>query len=194
MKQPYGKMILQVAVSGVLCGLLGAGTVSAAVQVLPDAVVTVEGSAIKGGKLAMAHPAVRELLASFERAEAGVQKEDLQALMKFYSPAYNYHGLKQADVRRVWEEVFVHYKGVNSTHLLSTITIIRTGSQVRAEVTCTGGLYGIEEHTGKAITLDSWFQEVHHLVNENGIWRFVGNAGDAPTVAPFSSAPHHPLF
>jgi len=190
----YRKMTVCVVLTLALCGVVGAGTVSAAVQVLPDAVVTVEGSAIKGGKLAMAHPAVRELLASFERAEAGVQKEDLKALMTFYSPAYNYHGLKQADVRRVWEEVFVHYNRVNSTHLLSTITIIRTGSQVRAEVTCTGGLYGIEERTGNAITLDSWFQEVHHLVNEDGIWRFVGNAGDAPTVAPFSSAPHHPLF
>ena len=194
MKKLYGKMTVRVGLSVALCGALAAGTVFAAIQVLPDAVVTVEGSAIKGGKLAMAHPAVRELLASFERAEAGVQKEDLKALMKFYSPAYNYHGLKQADVQRVWEEVFTHYKGVNSTHLLSTITIIRTGSQVRAEVTCTGGLYGIEERTGNAITLDSWFQEVHYLVKEDGVWRFVGNAGDAPTVAPFSSAPHHPLF
>lgn len=190
----YGKICVPVGLGLVLCGVLGAGTVFAAIQVLPDAVVTVEGSTIKGGKLAMAHPAVREVLAAFERAEAAVQKEDLQSLMKFYSPSYNYHGLKQTDVWRVWEEVFTHYKGVNSTHLLSTITIIRTGSQVRAEVTCTGGLYGIEERTGKPITLDSWFQEVHYLVKEDGIWRFIGNAGEAPAVAPFSSAPHHPLF
>jgi len=133
--KPYGKMTVRVGLSLALCGVVGVATVFAAIQVLPDAVVTVEGSVIKGGKLAMAHPAVRELLASFERAEAGVQKEDLKALMKFYSPSYNYHGLKQADVWRGWEEVFTHYKGVNSTHLLSTITIIRTGSQVRAEVT-----------------------------------------------------------
>ena len=191
--KPYEKMTVRVGLSLVLCGALGASTVFAEMMVLPDAVVNVEGKVI-AGKGASANPVVRELLASFERAEAGVQKEDLKALMKFYSPAYNYHGLKQADVQRVWEEVFTHYKGVNSTHLLSTITIIRTGSQVRAEVTCTGGLYGIEERTGNAITLDSWFQEVHYLVKEDGVWRFVGNAGDAPTVAPFSSAPHHPLF
>ena len=142
----------------------------------------------------MAHPAVRELLASFERAEAGVQKEDLKALMKFYSPSYNYHGLKQADVWRVWEEVFTHYKQLSSTHLFSTVTILKTGSQVRAEVACTGGLYGTEEQSGKRITIDSWFQEVHYLVKEDGVWRFLGNAGEAPAVAPFSSAPHHPLF
>ena len=190
----HGKMTMRVVLTLALCGVLGIGTVFAAIQVLPDAIVTVEGSEIKGGKLAMAYPAVRELLASFERAEAGVKKEDLKALMTFYSPSYNYHGLKQDDVRRVWEEVFTHYKGVNSTHLLSAITIIRTGSQVRAEVTCTGGLYGLEERTGKAITLDSWFQEVHYLVKEDGVWRFKGNAGETPTVSPFSSTPHHPLF
>lgn len=25
-------------------------------------------------------------------------------------------------------------------------------------------------------------------------WRFLGNAGEVPTAAPFASAPHHPLF
>ena len=165
----------------------------AATQVLPDAVVMVEGKAING-KRASADPAVRDLLASFERAETAVHKEDLQTLMTFYSPAYNYHGLKETDVRRVWDEVFTHYRGVSSTHLFSTVSILRTGSQLRAEVTCTGGLYGTEEQSGKRITLDSWFQEVHYLVKDAGGWRFLGNAGDAPTAAPFSSAPHHPLF
>jgi len=191
--KPYEKMTVRVGLSLVLCGALGASTVFAEMMVLPDAVVTVEGKVI-AGKGASTNPVVRELLVSFERAEAAVQKEDLQALMKFYSPAYNYHGLKQADVWRVWEEVFTHYKGLNSTHLFSTVTILKTGAQIRAEVTCTGGLYGTEEQSGKRITIDSWFKEVHHLVKEDGAWRFLGNAGDAPTVAPFSSAPHHPLF
>jgi hypothetical protein len=162
-------------------------------MVLPDAVVMVEGKAVTG-KGASTNPVVREVLASFERAETAVQKEELQSLMTFYSPAYNYHGLKQADVWRVWEEVFTHYKHLSSTHLFSTVTILRTGSQVRAEVTCTGGLYGTEEQSGKRITIDSWFKEVHYLVKEDGAWKFLGNAGEAPAVAPFSSAPHHPLF
>jgi len=140
------------------------------------------------------HPAVKELLASFQRAEAALQKEDLDALMAFYTPAYNFHGLKEPDVRRVWDEVFVHYNGVESLHLFSDITVMQEGSQLRAEVTCTGGLYGTEEGTGKRITLDSWFREVHYLVKENGRWRFLGNAGEAPSSAPFSSAPHHPMF
>ncbi|MBI5855677.1 MAG: hypothetical protein HZB35_10720, partial [Nitrospirae bacterium] len=78
--------------------------------------------------------------------------------------------------------------------LFSDMKISGAGSHLRAEVTCTGGLYGRDAKTGKRITLDSWFREVHYLGNEEGRWRFLGNAGEVPTNVPFSSAPHHPLF
>jgi hypothetical protein len=197
MEVPMGwceKVGARIGVGLALCCVLGAEAVFAAVQVLPDAALTVDGKAVKGHKRLLGHPVVKELLASFGRAEAAVQKEDLQALMTFYAPAYNYHGLKESDVRRVWGEVFTHYKAVASTHLFSDIKVFQVDSQLRAEVTCTGGLYGTEEQTGKRITLDSWFREVHYLVKEDGVWRFLGNAGEAPGSAPFSSAPHHPLF
>ena len=166
----------------------------AVVQVLPDAAMTVEGRAVTGHKAITAHPRVKELLAAFERAEAAVQQQHMEKLMAFYGPEYNYHGLKQADVRRIWSEVFEHYRGLTSTHLFSEIRIVRVGSQLRAEVTCTGGLYGAEVKSGKRITLDSWFREVHYLVQEQGGWKFLGNAGEVPSNVPFASAPHHPLF
>lgn len=166
----------------------------AKVQVLSETVLKVDGAEVKAHKQVIGHPAVKELLASFGRAEAALKKEDLDALMAFYASTYNYHGLKEADVRRVWGEVFTHYQALESVHLFSDITVTKTGSQLRAEVTCTGGLYGTEEQTGKRITLDSWFREVHYLVKEEGGWRFLGNAGEAPSSAPFSSAPHHPMF
>ncbi|MBH0209816.1 MAG: hypothetical protein HP495_15120 [Nitrospira sp.] len=166
----------------------------AKVQVLSETVLKVDGKEIKGHKRVIGHPAVKELLASFGKAEAALKKEDLDALMAFYGSTYNYHGLKEPDVRRVWGEVFTHYEAVESLHLFSDITVTQTGSQLRAKVTCTGGLYGTEEGTGKRMTLDSWFREVHYLVKEEGGWRFLGNAGDAPSSAPFSSAPHHPMF
>ncbi len=177
-----------------LCVILGSWTVLAAVQVLPEATMSVDGRAVKGQQRKVQHPAVKEILAAFDRAEASLQREDLGGLMTFYAPAYNYHGLKESDVRRVWGEVFEHYKGLTSTHLFSEIKVFTSDSQLRAEVTCTGGLYGTEEQTGKRITLDSWFREVHYLEQVNGLWRFLGNAGDAPTATPLSSAPHHPLF
>ena len=166
----------------------------AVVQVLPEATLTIDGRMVRGRPAVSGDVTVKEILAAFGRAEAAVQKQDLETLMSFYAPAFNYHGLKPDGVRRIWSEVFEYYRKVSSTHLFSEIRIIQAGTQVRVEVTCTGGLYGTDRKTGKAITLDSWFQEVHYLVRDQGVWRLLGNKGDAPVVAPFSSVPHHPLF
>ncbi len=168
--------------------------IHAAVEVLPEASMTVDGRAITGRAAIVRQPVVQELLAAFGRAESAVQRQDLDALLTFYAQSYNYQGLKRADVKRIWGEVFEHYTGLSSTHLFSDIKVLRSGTQLRAEVTCTGGLYGSERKGWQRITLDSWFREVHFLVHEDGAWRFLGNAGQAPNTAPFTSTPHHPLF
>jgi hypothetical protein len=190
----YGTVKARIGLGLVLCLLLGAEVASAKVQVLPETVLRVEGKKVieQGGLLR--HPVVKGLLAAFERAEAALQKEDLDALMRFYASTYDYHGLKADDVHRVWGEVFEHYRAVESLHLFSDIKVTQVNNEVRVEVTCTGGLYGTDERTGNRLTLDSWFREVHYLVQEGDAWRFLGNAGEVPAGAPFSSAPHHPLF
>lgn len=137
---------------------------------------------------------IKELVAAFNEAEAAVKKADLEAVMKFYATTYNYHGLKRSDVRRVWEEVFLHYGNLSSSHVFTELKLIQADGVRKAYVTCTGGLYGTEKQTGKAITIDSWVREVHYLVKEEGAWRFLGNAGGASPSAPPASAPHHPLF
>jgi len=190
----YGKLKARIGLGLVLCLLLGAEVVSAKVQVLPETVLQVEGKKVTGQSGLLRHPVVKGLLAAFERAEAALGKEDVDELMRFYASAYDYHGLKDNDVRRVWGEVFEHYKAVESLHLFSDVKVLRVNDELRVEVTCTGGLYGTEEHSGNRITIDSWFREVHYLVKEDGGWRFLGNAGEVPTAAPFASAPHHPLF
>jgi hypothetical protein len=190
----YGKVNVRISLGLVLCSVLGVGVVSAKVQVLPETTLLVEGKKLTGQKRLLSHPVVKELLASFERAETALRKEDRDALMKFYASTYDYHGLKETDVRRVWSEVFEHYKALESLHLFSDIKVVPMNSELRLEVTCTGGLYGTDERTGNRITLDSWFREVHYLVNEDGVWRFLGNAGEVPIGVPFASAPHHPLF
>jgi len=139
-------------------------------------------------------PVIKELLAAFDEAEAAVNKADLDALMKFYATAYNYHGLKRSDVRRVWEEVFMHYGSIRSSHVFTELRLVQTDGTRKAYVTCTGWLYGTEKQTGKPVTIDSWVREVHHLVKEEGTWRFLGNTGGASLSAPPASAPHHPLF
>ena len=166
----------------------------AAVEILAEVSLTVDGRAIQDHTAVVAHPTVQEILVAFGRAEAAVQKQDLDQVLQFYAKAYNYHGLKPADVRRIWGEVFTHYRNLSSTHLFSEVKLFRSGSQLHAEITCTGGLYGTDAEGGTRITLDSWFREVHYLVHEDGAWRFLGNAGAAPSTAPFTSSPHHPLF
>ena len=137
---------------------------------------------------------IKELVAAFHEAEAAVKKGDLDGLMKFYATAYNYHGLKRSDVHRVWEEVFLHYRDISSSHVFTELKLVQADGARKAYVTCTGGLYGTEKQTGRLITIDSWVQEVHHLVKEEGAWRFLGNAGGASPSASPASAPHHPLF
>jgi hypothetical protein len=137
---------------------------------------------------------VKELVRAFDLAEAAVQQADLEALMPFYAKAYNYHGLKEADVRRVWEEVFTHYRAISSRHVFTKFQIIKADGRVKAYVTCTGGLYWTDTESGKPITLDSWVDEIHYLVREDGLWRFHGNAGGVKEPSPVGSAPHHPMF
>ena len=76
------------------------------------------------------HPVVKGLLAAFERAESALKKEDLDALMQFYAPAYDYHGLKGSDVRRIWSEVFEHYNSVESLHLFSDIKVTQVNNEI----------------------------------------------------------------
>lgn len=139
-------------------------------------------------------PVMRELIAAFNEAETAVKKADLDRLMTFYATDYNYHGLKRSDVRRVWEEVFLHYRDISSSHVFTELKLVRADGIRKAFVTCTGGLHGMEQQTGKPITIDSWAREVHYLVKEGGAWRFLGNAGRAADQVAPASAPHHPLF
>jgi hypothetical protein len=137
---------------------------------------------------------LKELMAAFDRAEFAAQRADLDALMQFYEEGYNYHGLKRHDVRRVWAEVFSHYAHVMSKHVFTGLKVVRSGTAMKAYVTCTGMLFGNEKESGKHITIDSWAGEVHYLVKDKEAWKFLGNVGGALPEVPASSAPHHPLF
>lgn len=189
-----GKVPAFLVLGFALCWALGPVVGLAKVQVLPETGLQVERKKVTGQSGLLRHPVVKGLLAAFERAEAALGKEDVDELMRFYAPTYDYHGLKPGDVRRVWGEVFEHYRGVESLHLFSDIKVTQVNDELRAEVTCTGGLYGTDERSGNRVTLDSWFREVHYLVKKGDAWQFLGNAGEVPAAVPFASAPHHPLF
>jgi ketosteroid isomerase-like protein len=137
---------------------------------------------------------VNELLDTFERAERAMQAHDLDGIMALYSDEYEYHGLKKADIRTVWRQLFDHYQELESVHTFSMIRRVGPISKLTAEMTCTGVIWGTSKQTTLRTPVDSWYEEVHYLRKENGRWRIVGHAsGDLQPVLQFGIAPH-PLF
>lgn len=59
-------------------------------------------------------------------------------------------------MRRVWEEVFLHYRDISSSHVFTELRLVQADGVRKAYVTCTGWLYGMEKQTGKPIIIDSW--------------------------------------
>lgn len=150
-------------------------------QILPDA--TVEG----------ASQHITELIGTFDRAQEAIRSQDLDAMMELYAPDYHYRDLKKADIRQIWAELFSHYDFIANIHTFSAIKIAGTATRPTAEITCTGSLWASSVETKERISIDSWNQEVHHLVREKDGWRIVGHLGGKPVIRQFGSAPH-PLF
>jgi hypothetical protein len=136
---------------------------------------------------------VGQILEVFHKAEAAIAVGNLDGVMALYATQYNYHGLKQADVRKIWSNLFEEYRDIGEVHFFSKIAKVGPGSNAIIEVTCTGNLSGISKTSGLRVPIDSWYEEVHVLTREGGAWRIRGNADDAPRVLPFGTAPH-PLF
>ncbi|MEK7237271.1 MAG: hypothetical protein AAB242_11645 [Nitrospirota bacterium] len=136
---------------------------------------------------------VNQILEGFHKAEAAIAKGDLEGVMALYATQYNYHGLKQADVRKIWFDLFDEYRDLGEVHFFSKIVKVGSGSNAIVEVTCTGSLSGRSKISGLRVPIDSWYEEVHYLTFEHGGWRIRGNVGDSPKVMPFGTAPH-PLF
>ena len=150
-------------------------------QILPDA--TVEGDPQH----------IREIIGTFDRAQEAIRAQDLEAMMSLYAPNYDYRGLKKAGIRQIWAELFSHYDFIANIHTFSAIKIGGTATRPTAEITCTGSLWARSVETKERISIDSWNQEVHHLVREEDGWRIVGHLGGKPVIRQFGSAPH-PLF
>ncbi len=155
--------------------------VSAQTEILPGSVGTLDSQTVDA------------VVAVFHKADEAVHNRDLDAVMALYSEQYNYHGLRKADIRKVWADLFDEYREISDRHLFSKIAKTRSGSMGIIEITCTGSLSGISTTSGLHIPIDSWYEETHYLALEDGVWRIRGNAGEAPRVLPFGTAPH-PLF
>ena len=136
---------------------------------------------------------VNQIMDAFHKTDAAIASGNLDGVMALYATHYNYHGLKQAEVRKIWSNLFEEYRDISEVHFFSKIAKVGSGSNAIIEVTCTGSLSGLSKTSGLRVPIDSWYEEVHFLMLEDGVWRIRGNAGDQPRVLPFGTAPH-PLF
>jgi len=136
---------------------------------------------------------VNQIMDVFHKADAAIAEENLEGITALHATQYNYHGLKQADIRKIWSDLFKEYRNLVDVHFFSKIVKVGAGSNAIIEVTCTGILSGISKTGGLRVPIDSWYEEVHFLTLEGGVWRIRGNAGETPRVLPFGTAPH-PLF
>ncbi|MCS6896841.1 MAG: hypothetical protein NZM29_02625 [Nitrospira sp.] len=173
---PLASTIL--AIACLLCGSIAAW---AKIVVPPDAVIEVDDAIVKS------------VVALFEEAEQAMMAHDLDSVMAVYSSHYNYHGLKKDDIRKIWSDLFNEYRDFSSTHILTKFTKVGAASQVVLEVTCTGHLWAQSKTSSLYVPIDSWHEEVHYPVFEDGRWRIRGNLGEVPRTLPFGTAPH-PLF
>jgi len=135
---------------------------------------------------------VQEIVATFEKAEGALETKNLETLMALYSKDYAYHGLAKDDIRKVWKDLFAQSHRIASEHRFSKI-VVADGKNPKAEVTCTGSFWSTSDETGKRVNIDSWYEEVHYLVYEDGAWRIRGHAGEASKDPLFGKTPH-PLF
>lgn len=138
---------------------------------------------------------VANILKTFKQAETAVEKRDLDALMALYADGYKHRGFTKDSLRTEWKHLFENYRDFSSTHVFTDITVEPDKSPRTARVTCTGSLWAVANESNERVNIDSWFAEVHYLIESDGGWRIRGHAWEMadPKETRFARAPH-PFF
>ena len=98
---------------------------------------------------------VNQILDVFHKAESAIAGGDLDGIMALYGTQYNYHGLKQADVRKIWFDLFEEYRDLSEMHFFSKIVTVGSGSNAIIEIICMGNLSGFSKTSGLRVPIDS---------------------------------------
>ncbi len=171
-------------------GLLAGGILMTITMLVP---ATAEMQLLPGAAADLDQATTSEVMKTFQRANEALRARNLDGVMALYSEQYDYHGLKKADMRKVWANLFNEFQELADVHHFSRLTKVGSGSKTIIEVTCTGHLSGLSKTGGLRVPIDSWYEEVHYMTFEDGQWRIRGNVGDSPRFMPFGTSPH-PLF
>lgn len=135
---------------------------------------------------------VDQIVKAFDRVQAAMDAKDLKGLMAIYSDHYNQGGLTKKDLEKFWKNNFARYNRILGHHIFTKIVVV-PGKEREATVKCTGALWGTIAEGGKREPLDSWFEEEHHLVYEDGSWKLIGGGPEATRLPEFGTAPHPPF-
>jgi ketosteroid isomerase-like protein len=142
---------------------------------------------------------VKELKAFYAKIENAMVRENLDAMMRFYSDDYFHRGITKQQVRLMWKDIFSKFHKLKSVHVFSEITVQDT----EALVVCTGTLLGVPAGAvgQKNVAIDKWINQNHFLSKSGGSWKIVGGAShwlEEITVLPGGAVDYqlefHPLF
>jgi hypothetical protein len=178
-------------VMAVLCVMLGLS--SCRVGPLPEMADLGKTAIAPSATIQTDQRTVDDLMVTFHRADEALRLQDLDALMTIYSKNYKYHGIDKIELRNIWQDLFRQYRDFSTTHIFSSMIVNAEKTPPVAEITCTGSLWAMSRLTGRRVSIDSWYSEVHHLVYEDGGWRIIGHAWEAPRGAQYVLTPH-PFF
>jgi ketosteroid isomerase-like protein len=151
------------------------------------------------GEIVASKNEVKELKAFYAKLEDALIKEDLDAMMRFYSNDYFHRGITKQQVRLMWKDIFGNFQKLKSVHVFSEITVQAT----EALVVCTGTLLGVPAgpDSAKNVAVDRWINQNHFLSKRGGSWKIVGGAShwlEETKVLPGGSVEYqlefHPLF
>jgi len=147
---------------------------------------------MKGAEVRADPETMKAILSIFDRAEEALRTKSLSGIMAVYSKAYQNRGLRKEDTSRIWEDIFARYERLSSRHVFSSMIVDREKGTAR--VTCTGALFGVSvlkrEGNTEPVQIDFWFEAVHHLVLEDGVWKIIGHDPVEGGEHPFGSAIH----
>lgn len=130
----------------------------------------------------------------FHKAEMAIETEDLESLMALYSERYR--NLKKRDKKfaeEVWTKIFANFDNLSAKHMMKLSTYEKRSEHKLAVTECSGLLVGTPNGADRPVTIDSWDNQMHILINE-GSWKLFGNAGEAVIRYGEDDVEIHPLF
>ncbi|MFY9268842.1 MAG: hypothetical protein WAO55_03735 [Candidatus Manganitrophaceae bacterium] len=168
------------------------GLIGLAIIIFASGIASATTDLLTGAEIRAAPEEVQAIRVVFDRAEEALQKKNLSAMTAVYSKGYQNRGLRREETVRIWQDIFSRYDSLSSRHSFSKIVVDR--QKGTAQVTCTGALFGVSVlkvgGTAPPVRIDFWFEAVHHLTFEEGVWKIVGHDQDREGGNAFGSAIH----